>query len=128
MKYIGPYIGGPSAPWADEDDLYPEGDSISLRIDSTASALAKALEMRALKMRSSPTVGLILDEIRAQISAACATNNFTAIGELTDMMMEMQELAFRIQASSGSTEENEVSVSRAWDEPDSVTSSDDDSL
>jgi hypothetical protein len=80
-----------------------------------ASAVAKALEVRAAKLRASPDPSLLLAEIRCQISAACVLDNFLAIGELTDMMMEIQELVARAQQEKDSP--TDVNVN--WDEPES---------
>jgi hypothetical protein len=116
LKYRSPYFGGPSAPWADEDDdLYPHDEDVAFRLDRMASALATGLEIRAAKLRSSSDVETILAEIRCQIAAACVLDNFLAVGELTDMMLEVQELA----AASKQEKEGQTQVNVNWDEPES---------
>jgi len=76
-------IFGPTAPWVDDDTVYP------LVLRRTADTLADRLSLRAAKLREDPVdIDTVILEIRKQI-AACALDDPIRASDLAEMLMEL---------------------------------------
>ena len=85
MKYVGTF-GGPSAPWADEDDFLPAEDDPSFQLAAMAKSLAGSLERRAAILKANPTRDAVALEIRMQMCAHAVNNDVGALWQLSDLL------------------------------------------
>jgi hypothetical protein len=117
VRYVGTF-GGPSAPWMDEDDEFlPADDDVRHQLARMASALARALELRAARLRADPSFDTIAVEIRMQMAALAISNDVFGLMDMGELYADL----FNLPTSALKPETVEAAV---WDQADTVWPSD----
>jgi hypothetical protein len=102
----------------DEDDEFlPADDDVRHQLARMASALARALELRAARLRADPSFDTIAVEIRMQMAALAISNDVFGLMDMGELYADL----FNLPTSALKHETVEAAV---WDPADRVWPSD----